>query len=233
MGCPDEVKEEIRECLVDLDRDCVLEKVEDALSQGCSATELVLGPMSEAMQEIGRLYEEGEYFIAELMEAAEIFKEAMKRLKPLLQEEARRRGGGSKLRIVIGTVKGDIHDIGKSLVATMLEAAGYEVIDLGVDVPPEKFVEAVKKYKPRVLAMSALLTSTAKRMREVIDLLEKEGLRDKVYIIVGGAAVTPGFAEEIGADAYGGTAVDAVNIVKNISRRGKQGNQEIRGEAAT
>ena len=216
MACPEKIKDEIRECLVDLDRHCVLEKVDNALNQGCSATELVLGPMSDAMQEIGRLYEEGEYFIAELMEAAEIFKEAMKKLKPLLLEEARRRGGGSKLRIVIGTVKGDIHDIGKSLVATMLEAAGYEVIDLGVDIPPEKFVEAVRKYRPCVLAMSALLTSTAKHMREVIDLLKKEALRDKVFIIVGGAAVTPGFAEEIGADAYGGTAVDAVNIVRNI-----------------
>ena len=221
MTCDPSIMNRIKECLIDLDEECVLDLVEKALDTGCSATELVFGPMSEAMQEIGRLYEEGEYFIAELMDAADIFKKAMKILRPRLEEEARSRGGGGRVRIVIGTVKGDIHDIGKSLVATMLEAAGYEVIDLGVDVSPEQFVEAVKNYKPQILAMSALLTSTAKHMREVIELLTKEGLRDKVYVIVGGAAVTPDFAREIGADAYGGTAVDAVNIVKKLVSKDK------------
>ena len=221
MTCDPGIMKRIKECLIDLDEECVLGLVEKALSTDCSATDLVLGPMSEAMQEIGRLYEEGEYFIAELMDAADIFKKAMKILRPRLEEEARSRGGGGRVRIVIGTVKGDIHDIGKSLVATMLEAAGYEVIDLGVDVSPEQFIEAVKKYRPQVLAMSALLTSTAKHMKEVIELLRREGLRDKVYVIVGGAAVTPDFAREIGADAYGGTAVDAVNIVKKLVSRDK------------
>ena len=221
MTCDPGIMKRIKECLIDLEEECVLGLVEKALSTGCSATDLVLGPMSEAMQEIGRLYEEGEYFIAELMDAADIFKKAMKILRPRLEEEARSRGGGGRVRIVIGTVKGDIHDIGKSLVATMFEAAGYEVIDLGVDVSPEQFIEAVKKYRPQVLAMSALLTSTAKHMKEVIELLRREGLRDKVYVIVGGAAVTTDFAREIGADAYGGTAVDAVNIVKKLVSRDK------------
>ena len=216
------IMREIRDCLVDLERECVIEYVKQALSARCSATEVVLGPMSEAMNEIGRLYEEGEYFIAELIDAADIFKEVMNILKPELEKEALELGSRPRrLKIVLGTVKGDVHDIGKTLVAVMLQAAGHEVVDLGVDVDSGKFIAAVEKYRADVLGMSALLTSTAAYMKEVINELERRGLRDKVYVIVGGAAVTPEFAKEIGADAWAKDAVEAVKIVNSIARRSR------------
>ncbi len=211
-----EVLEKIKQCLVELDGDCVIDGVNEALRKGIPASKIILEAMSSAMKEIGKLYEEGEYFIAELIEAAEIFKNAMKILEPKLKEEAKQIGGGKKrLRIVIGTVKGDVHDIGKTLVKVMLQAVGHEVIDLGVDVSAEKFVEAVRKYNPQVLGMSALLTTTMIYMEEVIKALEREGLRDRVFIIIGGAPTTREFAEKIGADAWAKNAFEAVRIIEN------------------
>ncbi len=214
----DEVVEKIRECLVELDGDCVLEGVEEALKLGISATDIVLGPMSEAMNEIGRLYEEGEYFIAELIEAAEIFKDVMRRLDKLLKEEAKKAASTKRrLKIVLGTVKGDVHDIGKTLVKVMLQAAGHEVIDLGVDVSAEKFIEAIRKHNPDVLGMSALLTTTMRYMEEVIKKLREEGLREKIFIIIGGAPTSKEFAEKIGADAWAKNAIEAVRIVNKYA----------------
>jgi len=215
------VLNKIQECLVDLDKDCVLRYVEEALDKGFTATEIVLGPMSSAMEEIGKLYEEGEYFIAELIEAADIFKKVMEKLGRLLHKEASQLSGRRRcLKVVIGTVKGDIHDIGKTLVAVMLQAAGHEVIDLGVDVDSSKFIEAIVKYGAEVIGMSALLTSTAKYMKEVLEKLEKEDLRDRVFVIIGGAATTPEFAKEIGADAWARDAVEAVKIVNKLAEGG-------------
>lgn len=208
--------EKIKRCLIELDKECVVESVTGALEQGVSASTIVLESMSKAMEEIGRLYEEGEYFIAELLEAASIFKKAMEILRPKLVEEATGLRRSRKARVVIGTVKDDIHDIGKSLVVTMLEAAGYEVIDLGVDVPVERFVEACEKYNPDVLAMSALLTTTAKYMEDVIKELKKRGIRDKVKVVVGGAVVTEAFAREIGADGWAPNAFEAVKLVNKL-----------------
>ena len=214
----EKVVEKIRGCLVDLDGDCVLEGVEEALKLGISATDIVLGPMSEAMNEIGRLYEEGEYFIAELIEAAEIFKDVMRRLDKLLKEEAKKAASAKKrLKIVLGTVKGDVHDIGKTLVKVMLQAAGHEVIDLGVDVSAEKFIEAIRKHNPDVLGMSALLTTTMRYMEEVIKKLREEGLREKIFIIIGGAPTSKEFAEKIGADAWAKNAIEAVRIVNKYA----------------
>ncbi len=214
----EEVVEKIRECLVNLDGDCVLEGVEEALKLGISATDIVLGPMSEAMNEIGRLYEEGEYFIAELIEAAEIFKDVMRRLDKLLKEEAKKAASAKRrLKIVLGTVKGDVHDIGKILVKVMLQAAGHEVIDLGVDVSAEKFIEAIRKYNPDVLGMSALLTTTMRYMEEVIKKLREEGLRERIFIIIGGAPTSEEFAEKIGADAWAKNAIEAVRIVNKYA----------------
>ncbi len=214
----EEVVKKIRECLVDLDGDCVLEGVEEALKLGISATDIVLGPMSEAMNEIGRLYEEGEYFIAELIEAAEIFKDVMRRLDKLLKEEAKKAASTKRrLKIVLGTVKGDVHDIGKTLVKVMLQAAGHEVIDLGVDVSAEKFIEAIRKHNPDVLGMSALLTTTMRYMEEVIKKLREEGLREKIFVIIGGAPTSKEFAEKIGADAWAKNAIEAVRIVNKYA----------------
>ncbi|WP_440059152.1 cobalamin B12-binding domain-containing protein [Thermogladius sp. 4427co] len=206
----------INKCLVELNKECVLSNVVKALNEGIPASQIVLDAMSRAMEEIGRLYENGDYFIAELIEAASIFKEAMKILEPKLREEGSREKAFKRARIVLGTVKGDVHDIGKTLVAIMLQAAGHEVIDLGVDVPAEKFVEAVEKYKPDVLGMSALLTTTARYMRVVIEELEKKGLRQKVKIVVGGAATTPQFAREIGADGWAPNAIEAVKLIESL-----------------
>lgn len=208
--------ETIKQCLVNLDKECVKLHVKIALDSGIAASTIVLSSMSKAMEEIGKLYETGEYFIAELLEAASIFKEVMDILKPRIAEEASTLKHVRRARIVIGTVKDDVHDIGKSLVSVMLEAAGHEVIDLGVDVTVERFVEVCEKYKPDVLAMSALLTTTTKYMKDVIDELKKRGIRDKVKIIVGGAAVTEDFAKEIGADGWAPNAVEAVKLVNRL-----------------
>jgi dimethylamine corrinoid protein len=210
--------EKLYRCLVDLDGECVLDSVKKLLDMGVSATEIVLGPMSKAMEEIGRLYEEGEYFIAELMEAASIFKEAMKILEPRLRSEAKSLGSGRRrLRIILATVKGDIHDIGKTLVGVMLQSVGHEVIDLGVDVDVEKIIEAIEKYNPHIIGLSALLTTTARYMRTIIDELRRRGLRSRVKVIIGGAATTREFAEKIGADGWAPNAIEAVKLVNKLA----------------
>jgi len=223
----DDVLKKIYECMIDLDAKCVEENIKNALRKGYKALDLVMGPLSSSMEKIGELYEEGEYFIAELMEAAEIFKKAFKILEPLLAKESKNFIGFKKrLTIVIGTVKGDIHDIGKSIVSAMLQASGHRVIDLGVDVDADKFIDAIVKYDADVLGMSALLTSTAKYMKEVIDELKKRGLRDKVFVIIGGAATSEDFAKEIGADAWAKDAIEALKIINDYAE--KQARRNIR-----
>uniref|UniRef100_A0A7J3X719 Cobalamin-binding protein n=1 Tax=Thermofilum pendens TaxID=2269 RepID=A0A7J3X719_THEPE len=197
---------EISAALVNLDEGLVEELVARALEAGCQPVDVVEQGMRPGMEEVGRRFEGGEYFLSELIIAADIFQGVLnRRVLPLLPRESKTLG-----RVVIGTVRGDIHDIGKNLVAAMLRVSGFEVIDLGVDVPPERFVEAVREYRPDIVGMSALLTTTMLEMRNVIDALRAAGLRDKVKIIVGGAPVTEEYAREIGADAYARNAVEAV-----------------------
>lgn len=160
-----------------------------------------------AMDEVGMRYETGDYFVPEMLIAARAMQAAMSLLKPLLVEKKIRPLG----KVVFGTVKGDIHDIGKNLVIMMLEGAGFEINDLGVDVPPEKFIKAIKSDQYHILALSALITTTLPAMKNTIDALSEAGLRARVKIMVGGAPVTKAFAEEIGAD---GTAIDAGQAVK-------------------
>jgi len=202
----------IRDSLANLDLDSTLGYVGEALNNNIDVKSIV-DALADGMRIVGERYEKGEYFVADLIVAAEIFKEAMAILKPRILEQRYARPLG---RIVIGTVYGDIHSIGKDLVATFLEANGFEVIDLGVDVPPQKFVEAIKQYSPDIVGMSALLTSTMMHMKSVIDALKREGLREKVKIIVGGAPITEKFAREIGADAYGENAYKAVEICRKL-----------------
>ena len=216
MSDLDKIYDKIRKCLVDLNRDCVLEEIGNALKNGSKAIDIVLGPLSAGMMEVGHLYEEGEYFIAELIEAAEIFKEAMRKLNSFLEKEVSGYRVKNRHRIVIGTVKGDIHDIGKTIIGIMLQAAGHEVHDLGVDVDVEKFVKAIIEYDADILCMSALLTSTARYMETVIKELERRGLRNKVYVLVGGAAVTPEYAKKIGADGYGKDAIETIKLINNL-----------------
>jgi len=204
---------EIKDSLVNLDMDKTLELVRKAIDQGLKPIDII-NSLAEGMRVIGDMFERGDYFISDLIVASEIFKEVMKILEPLItkEKEVVKPVG----RVILGTVEGDIHDIGKNLVATMLRVNGFELIDLGVDVPPQKFVEAVKQYNPDIVGMSALLTSTMINMRKVIEALEKEGLRDKVKVIVGGAPITEEFAKRIGADAYGENAIVAVDICKKL-----------------
>jgi 5-methyltetrahydrofolate--homocysteine methyltransferase len=168
--------------------------------------------MISAMQEVGRLFEEGEYFVPEMLIAARAMQDGLALLKPHLVQANVHSAG----KVVIGTVKGDLHDIGKNLVAMMLEGAAFEIVDLGVDVPPEKFVEAVKTHQPRVVGLSALLTTTMPSMRTTIEALAAAGVRNQVKVIVGGAPVTEAFAHDIGADGFAPDASRAVKLTKSL-----------------
>ena len=185
---------------------------QQALAEGADASELISKYMIPAMDEVGQRFECEEYFVPELLLAARAMKGSLELLRPLLAAKGAQPTG----RVVIGTVKGDLHDIGKNLVASMLEGGGFEVTDLGADVSPEKFIDAVKTANADIVCLSALLTVTMPSMRTTIDALKKAGLRDKVKILVGGAPVTQKFAEEIGADGFGENAGVAVSLARRI-----------------
>ncbi len=182
-----------------------------ALAEPLYIVEEVLSP---AMDEVGRRYEEGDYFIPDLVMAGEAMKAAMAVVGPELA--ARHQARSSPGTIVIGTVEGDIHEIGKSLVATMLEAAGFTVHDLGVDVPVETFVARAQETDADVVGLSALLTTTMRKQQTVIEALEAAGLRERVRVIVGGAPVTPEWASRIGADGYAENASEAVGVIRRM-----------------
>ena len=201
----------IRDAIVNLDIDNIGRLCEEAVRAGVPAYEVVMEGMARGMEVVGEKYERNEYFLAELIMAGETMKEGMKVLEPYLKAGELKKIG----KVVIGTVRGDLHDIGKNIVATLLSAAGFDVIDLGVDVPPEKFVEAVKENSPDIVGMSALLTTTMVEMEDIIKELKKAGLRDKVKVIIGGAPITREYAEKIGADAAARDAVEGVNICKS------------------
>jgi corrinoid protein of di/trimethylamine methyltransferase len=184
----------------------------DALAGGMEPMELITGYMIPAMDEVGKLFECEEYFVPELLLSGRAMKASMELLRPLLAK-----GGIEPLaRVVIGTVKGDLHDIGKNLVASMLEGGGFEVIDLGADVSPEVFVETARARNARLVALSALLTVTMNSMRTTIQAFEKAGMRDKVKVMVGGAPVTQQFADEIGADGFSENASAAVSLARKL-----------------
>lgn len=204
----------IRESVAELNLDKTLEHVKEAVEKGLGVVDIIEKGLAEGMRIVGEKYESGEYFIADLIVSAEIFNKALSILKPKLEEM--RKQVKPLGTVVIGTVYGDIHDIGKNLVATMLRISGFEVVDLGVDVPPEKFVESVKKHNADIVGISTLLTSTMTHIRDVVEALKKAGLRDRVKVIVGGAPLTEEIAKELGADAYGENAVKAVEICKKL-----------------
>jgi len=181
-----------------------------AIEAGLDPMALIAETMIPAMNAVGKLFEEEEYFVPELLLAGRAMKGSMALLRPLLA------ASGEKLsaKVVIGTVKGDLHDIGKNLVASMLEGGGFDVVDLGTDVSPEKFVAAVNEQQPQIVCMSALLTVTMGSMKATIDALTAAGVRDKVKVLIGGAPVTMQYAQEIGADGYGENANAAVSVVR-------------------
>ncbi|MEM4445738.1 MAG: corrinoid protein [Candidatus Jordarchaeales archaeon] len=205
------ILERLKEAIVSLDIEGVKKACREAIDAGIPAYKCISEAMAKGLEVVGEKYERGEYFLADLVVAGEAMKEGIKILEPYLRTgEAERLG-----KVVIGTVRGDMHDIGKNIVATLLSGAGFEVIDLGVDVPTEAFVEAVRKHKPHIVGMSALLTTTMVEMENVIKALEHAGLRNKVKIIIGGAPVSKEYAEKIGADAYAKDAVEGVSICKS------------------
>jgi 5-methyltetrahydrofolate--homocysteine methyltransferase len=191
----------------------VTELVEQALDDGLHAKEIVLRGLSEPMEAVGEKFEKGEYLIPDMLASAECVGAAMDILGPHLMKA----GVESKGKFIMATVKDDLHDIGKNIVSIMIKGAGYEVIDLGSDIATPDIVAAVKEHQAPFLGMSALLTTTMRNMPEVIDLLEKEGLRDKVKVLIGGAPTTPAFAREIGADAHCKDAFEAIDRLKEFA----------------
>ena len=202
----------LKDCIVSGKLEDAKAIVNEAIAAGIGAQDIINNYLIKGMEEIGQRFEEGKAFVPNLLLAARAMKGCLEILKPLLKDAS----GTSLGTLVIGTVKGDLHDIGKNLVASMLEGCGFEVINLGVDISDQQFVEAVKKYNPQIVCLSALLTTTMNYMQNVIDTLVAEGLRDKVKVLVGGAPVNEEFAMQIGADGYSSTANGAVLLAKRV-----------------
>ncbi len=187
--------------------------VNAALAEAIPAETILKEGLINAMGEVGRLFEANEYFVPEMLVAARAMQQGLGILKPHLAE-----GGATPMgKVIIGTVKGDLHDIGKNLVAMMLEGSGFEVIDMGTDVSPDKFVKGVIEHKPNVIGMSALLTTTMPSMGTTVQALQEAGLRDQVKVMIGGAPVTDEFAKRIGADGYSPDASSAVRLAKSLT----------------
>jgi 5-methyltetrahydrofolate--homocysteine methyltransferase len=200
------------EAILNGDNKAALALTQQAVSEGVQPMELITNYMIPSMSEVGRRFECEEYYVPELLLAARAMKGSLEVLRPLLAAS----GAQPLARVVIGTVKGDLHDIGKNLVSSMLEGGGFEVIDLGTDVTPLRFIEAVHAHNANIVALSALLTVTMPMMKNTIDALKQASLRDRVKVMVGGAPVTREFADSIGADGYSETAISAVALARQL-----------------
>jgi corrinoid protein of di/trimethylamine methyltransferase len=210
----EELLSKLKEAAINGDSDQVVKLSKRVIEVGIDPLEAVEKALIAGVLELGNKWVNGEAFIVDMIAAAE----AMKAGLSILKDEIVKRGGSIKYRgrIVIGTVEGDIHDIGKSIVASLLEATGFEVIDLGVDVSAQKFIEAIKQYNPDIVGISALMTTTMLKQREIIEAIKQANLRGKVKIIVGGAPTTKEWSEEIGADGWAPDAASAVELVKKL-----------------
>jgi 5-methyltetrahydrofolate--homocysteine methyltransferase len=204
--------EAIGKSVIEGDMTGVSKGVQAALEAEIDAGEILQASLIPAMGEVGRLFEEGEYYVPEMLVAARAMRAGLERIRPLLVQSDIKPAG----KVVVGTVKGDLHDIGKNLVAMMLEGAGFEIQDLGTDVSPDEFVAALKEESVDLVGLSALLTTTMPMMKSTIRAITEAGLREQVKIIVGGAPVTPSYAEEIGADGYAPDASRAVSLDKQL-----------------
>jgi len=194
------------------DTDSAPGKVQTALDAGIPAAQILNGAMIPAMEKVGKLYEEGEFFVPEMLIAARTMQAGLKVLRPFLMAADIKSAG----RIAAGTVKGDLHDIGKNLVCMLLEGAGFEIMDLGADVSADKFVQVVSEGKADIVALSALLTTTMPNMKTTIEALKAAGVREKVKVMIGGAPVTQDYADQIGADGYAPDASRAVALAKQL-----------------
>jgi len=207
-----DIKDEIKQKVIDGDIPGTTEAVKKALESEIPAAEILLDALVPGIQEVGRLFEAEEYFLTEMMMAAEAMKQGVAVIQPLLAATDIKSSG----KVIIASVAGDVHDIGKNLVALMIQSAGFELEDMGVDVPTEKIIESVKASSPDVLALSALLTTTRLEIPNIIEGLKNAGLRDNVKVIVGGAPITGDFAKENGADAYAPDAMEAVKVIQSL-----------------
>jgi 5-methyltetrahydrofolate--homocysteine methyltransferase len=206
------ILQKLFDAVLEGDFDGVETNVTAALEAGLDPNAILNDGMIAAMREVGVRFEAGEYYVPEMLIAARAMQSGMVLLKPHLQKTEQKSNG----RVLMGTVKGDLHDIGKNLVGLMLEGAGYEIIDLGVDVPAEEFVKKAIELKPDVIGMSALLTTTMASMKTTLDALDAAGLRRNIKVIVGGAPVTDTFAQQIEADGFSPDASRAVNLVNEL-----------------
>jgi 5-methyltetrahydrofolate--homocysteine methyltransferase len=206
------VLEEMQENVVAGNESKVVELTQKALDEGLAPEKILNDGFVPGMEIVGRKFQENEIYVPEMLMAARAMKAGMKLLEPFLTEAGIEPIG----RIVIGTVKGDLHDIGKNLVAMMLEGGGFEVIDAGVDASPQKFMDLVKENKPDILCLSALLTTTMGEIKKVIDAFKENDLRDDIKIMVGGAPLTDDYSKEIGADGYSPDAASAVDLAKEL-----------------
>jgi 5-methyltetrahydrofolate--homocysteine methyltransferase len=208
----EEILNQISDAILNGENKIIPGRVQAALDEGIEPGRILTDGMISAMEKVGKLFEEGEYFVPEMLISARAMQAGLAVLKPRLVATGVKVTG----RVAIGTVKGDLHDIGKNLVAMMLEGAGFEVIDLGTDVTPEKFVEAAKTQNVDIVAMSALLTTTMPNMKNTLAALVEAGVRDKVKVMIGGAPVTDAYALQIGADGYAQDASRAVSLAKSL-----------------
>ena len=208
-----DILEKLASNLYEGQADEVADLVQQALDQGLAPGEVLQGGLIAGMDEVGRDFKAGDLFVPEVLIAARAMRAGMGVLRPLLAESETPSAG----KYVIGTVKGDLHDIGKNLVKMMLEGAGFETIDLGTDVGPGAFVDAVREHQPQMVGMSALLTTTMVQMKGTVEALEEAGLRESIKIMIGGAPVTQAYAQEIGADAYAPDAASAVDVARDLA----------------
>lgn len=204
---------QLYEAVLEGDQKLAIAVTEEAIAENIPALDLINGYMIPAMDEVGKRYECEDYFVPELLLSARAMKGSLELLRPLLAAQ----GAEPVARVAIGTVKGDLHDIGKNLVASMLEGGGFEVYDLGADVPPERFIKAIQEKGVTIVCLSALLTVTMPSMKSTIEALREAGVRDQVKVFVGGAPVTQQFADQIGADGYGSTAGVAVALARQAA----------------
>lgn len=208
-----EALDKMAQAVVNLDVTAARTSSEEALRAGISPYDALLNGLCKGLEVVGQKFEQGEYFLADMIMAAEAFKEG----SSILEQRIQAAGGERVLsKAVLGTVEGDIHDIGKNILATLLKANAFEIFDLGVDVHSEKFSEKIIEVDAQIVGLSALLTTTMTKMKDVVEQLSSNGLRDRVKIMIGGRPTTPGFAREIGADAHGETAIKGVEIAKKL-----------------
>ena len=204
--------EQIKKAVIEMDDRKVEDLVREALDKNSDVTVILESGLIAGMKEVGRLFACKEYYVPEVLLASEAFYAGFDIINPLIRKSSRQ----PKAKIVMGVVEGDIHDIGKNIVKVMLEASGYQVIDLGRDVPLSKFLASIEDEKPTVLALSSLLTTTMTCMQDIINELKQRKLRDTVKVVVGGAPVNEEFAQKIGADGYGHDAAHAVQVIEKI-----------------